>query len=253
MITDPLFYAVAIPAVILTGLAKGGFMNMLAMLAVPLMALVISPVQAAGIMLPLLICMDVTALWAYWKVYDTANLKVLVPAAVLGVGIGWATASYVSEAHVRLIVGLVALAFCLDHYLGLRQRAEKHRPNPLMGRFWGMVAGFTSFVSHAGGPPMQMYLLPQRLEPRLFAGTSVIFFTVVNWVKVIPYAALGQLGLDNLTTSLVLAPIAPLAIMAGAKLTRIVQPQTYYGLAYIAILIVSLKLIWDGGKAVLGL
>ena len=251
MITDPVFYAVAIPAVILVGLAKGGFAGALAMLGVPLMALVISPVQAAGILLPILIAMDVFALWSYRGVYHLKNLKILIPAALVGIGIGYLTAAYVSEAHVRLIVGLIAFLFTLDYWLGWSDTRKK-QPNIAKGGFWGATAGFTSFVSHAGGPPLQMYLLPQRLDPRLFVGTSVIFFTVVNWIKVIPYAALGQLDTTNLTTSLVLAPLAPLSIFAGAWLVKKLHMETFYKLAYVAIFIVSLKLMWDGSAAFFG-
>lgn len=251
MITDPVFYAVAIPAVIFVGLAKGGFVSALAMLGVPLITLVISPVQAAGIMLPILIAMDVFALWAYRGVYHGRNLKILIPAAIVGIGVGWATAAWVSADHVKVIVGLVALLFTLDYWIGHRTRDGKG-VNPLKGGFWGAVAGFTSFVSHAGGPPLQMYLLPQKLEPRLFVGTSVIFFTCVNWIKVIPYAALGQLDATNLTTSLVLSPLAPVSIFTGAWLVKKLDMEMFYRLAYLAIFAVSLKLIWDGARAVFG-
>lgn len=249
MITDPLFYAVAIPAIILVGLAKGGFVGALAMLGVPLMALVISPVQAAGIMLPILIAMDVFALWSYRGVYHLPNLKILLPAAALGIFIGWLTAAYVSEAHVRLIVGIIALLFTIDYWIE-RKAKNGTQPNIAKGGFWGAVAGFTSFVSHAGGPPVQMYLLPQKLPPRVFVGTCVIFFTTVNWIKVIPYAALGQLGTENLATSVVLSPLAPLSIFAGAWLVKKLDMDVFYRLAYFAIFAISLKLIWDGGHAV---
>ena len=252
MITDPLFYAVAIPAVIMVGLAKGGFVGALAMLGVPLMALVISPVRAAGILLPLLIAMDVFALWAYRGVYHPPNLKIMIPAAIVGIFIGWLTAAYVSNGHVRLIVGITACLFTLDYWIGWRG-TEAPGPSVAKGGFWGTVAGFTSFVAHAGGPPVQMYLLPQKLEPRLFVGTCVIFFTTVNWIKVIPYAALGQLGFDNLATSAVLAPLAPLSILTGAWLVKKLDMEVFYRLAYMAIFIISLKLIWDGARAVSGL
>lgn len=252
MITDPTFYAVAAPAVIMIGLAKGGFVSALAMIGVPLVALVISPVQAAGILLPILIAMDVFALAAYWGTYHLPNLKILIPAALAGIFVGWLTAAYVSEAHVRLIVGIVALLFCLDYWLS-RKPEGGAGVSISKGGFWGAVSGFTSFVSHAGGPPLQMYLLPQKLEPRLFVGTCVIFFTVVNWIKVVPYAALGQFNAENLMTSLVLSPLAPLSIFAGAWLVKKLKVETFYRLAYIAILAVSLKLIWDGAGAVFGL
>lgn len=252
MITDPAFYALAVPAVIMIGLAKGGFVSALAMLGVPLMSLLISPVQAAGILLPILISMDVFALWAYRGVYHLENLKILIPAAIVGIFIGWLTAAYVSEGHVRLIVGIVALLFTLDYWIGWRG-AEGSSTSVPKGGFWGAVAGFTSFVSHAGGPPVQMYLLPQKLQPRVFVGTCVIFFTVVNWIKVVPYAALGQFGFGNLATSAVLAPLAPLSIFTGAWLVKKLNMDVFYRLAYFAIFAVSLKLIWDGASAVFGL
>ncbi len=251
MITDPLFYALAIPAIFLVGLAKGGFVGPLAMLGVPLMSLTISPVQAAGILLPILIAMDVFALWSYRGVYHRENLKILLPAAATGITIGWLTAAYVSDAHVRLIVGVIAFLFTLDYWTGWRG-ATAPGPSIAKGGFWGAIAGFTSFVSHAGGPPVQMYLLPQRLEPRLYVGTSVIFFTVVNWLKVAPYAALGQLGFENLATSAVLSPIAPVSILTGAWLVKKLNAETFYKLAYLMIFVISLKLIWDGAGAVFG-
>lgn len=252
MITDPLFYAVAIPAVILVGLAKGGFVGALAMLGVPLMSLVISPVQAAGILLPILIAMDVFALWAYRGIYHKPNLKILLPAATTGILIGWLTASYVSEGHVRLTVGIIACLFTIDYFINWRV-ANTPGTNVAKGGFWGTIAGFTSFVAHAGGPPVQMYLLPQKLEPRLYVGTCVIFFMVVNWLKVVPYAALGQLGFENLATSAVLAPLAPISIFTGAWLVKKLNVETFYKLAYAMIFVISLKLMWDGAHAVFGL
>jgi uncharacterized membrane protein YfcA len=158
----------------------------------------------------------------------------------------------VSSDHVRLIVGTIALLFTLDYWFGWREAAGTE-PGRWSGRFWGAVAGFTSFVCHAGGPPLQMYLLPQRLDPKLFAGTSAVFFAAVNWIKVVPYAALGQFDATNLMTSLVLAPLAPISIFAGVKLVEIVRADTFYRLAYLFVFVVSLKLIWDGVRAIAGL
>ena len=252
MITEPLFYAVAVPAVILVGLSKGGLAGALAMLGVPMMSLVVSPIQAAGILLPILIAMDAFALWAYRREWDGLNLLILVPAAVVGIAIGWLTAEQVSDAHVRLIVGVMALLFSLNYWLGAAN-SERARANGVRGGLWGMLAGFTSFVSHAGGPPLQIYLLPQRLSPRLYVGTSVVFFWIINLIKVVPYAALGQLGSENLITSLVLAPLAPLSIFASVKLIGLLDSDAYYAITYFLLFAISLKLIWDGASAVFGI
>jgi hypothetical protein len=246
MIQDPLFYVAAVPAILLVGLSKGGFGSGLSLISLPAMALVISPIQAAAIMLPILILMDLIGLVAWRGVFDRQCLVILIPAAIVGVGIGWATAAYVTAAHVRLIVGLVALLFCADYFVGGGKTREAREHNPPKGWFWGAMSGFTSFVSHAGGPPYQMYVLPLRLDPKMLAGTSIIFFSVVNGVKVLPYLMLGQFSPGNLMTSAVLLPLAPLGTLAGVRLVKIVQPATFYRFTYSVIFLVSLKLIWDG-------
>lgn len=251
-ISDPLFYAFAVPAVLLVGLSKGGFGGSIALLGVPLMSLTISPVQAAGIMLPILVVMDIVGLLAYRGTYDRSSLIILLPAAACGIALGYFTAALVTEAHVRLIVGVVALVFSLDYYFNARKSTEAKSHSPWKGRFWGAIAGFTSFVSHTGGPPFQMYMLPLRLNPVLFAGTAVIFFATVNAIKLVPYFLLGQFDATNLATSAMLLPLAPLATLAGVRLVRIVKPETFYRITYAMVLLISLKLIFDGLSAFAG-
>ena len=154
-ITDPVFYAAAIPAVIFVGLSKGGFGGAMALIGMPLMALAVSPIKAAAIMLPILIVMDIVSLWTWRGVYDMRTLKIMIPAGLIGIAIGWMTASWVTAEHVRLLVGTIAILFAADY---LRQRlattVREARPhNLLKGQFWGIITGFTSFVSHAVGPP----------------------------------------------------------------------------------------------------
>lgn len=250
MIEDPYFYVVALPAILLIGLSKGGFGGALAMLGVPMMALTIPPVQAAAILLPILIVMDIVGLVSYRKIYDRVSLGILIPPALLGVAVGWVLASFVSETMVRCIIGVVAISFTLRYWL----KSEETRGQPVphsrpWGSFWGLIAGFTSFVSHAGGPPYQMYTLPLRLEPRLFAGTAVIFFAVVNSVKLIPYFALGQFSSDNLMTSLILMPLAPIATLIGVWGVKVINPQKFYVLSYSLLLIIGVKLVWDAMSA----
>ncbi len=245
MITDPYFYAAAIPAVVLTGLAKGGFLSTVGGIAVPLMALAISPIEAAGIMLPILIVMDMIGVTSYRREIDWPNFFILLPPALIGVGLGWATAAYVSEAAIRLLVGLIGLFSAARYWWprsSPRQIAQRHR---LKGSFWGLVAGFTSFVSHTGAPPLQVYLLPQRLPNAVYAGTAIALFSLVNLSKVVPYAALGQLSTANLSTTAVLLPLAPISMAAGIWMTRRISQDSFYAIAYAGLLAISLKLIWD--------
>lgn len=250
MIEDPWFYAAAIPAVLIVGISKGGFAAGFGILGVPLMALVISPLQAAAILLPILLVMDMVGIWAYRRSFDRPNLAILIPAAALGITIGWLTASLVSEAMVALLVGAVALVFAADYFTGRRRMGTPGRSLIKCG-FWGAVAGFTSFVAHAGGPPFQVYMLPQRLPKTLYVGTSVVFFWAVNLIKVPPYMALGQFDAANLATAFVLMPLAPLGMWLGIRLHRLVPEEPFYRICYGAVALVGCKLVWDGVQALM--
>ena len=253
LLQDPAFYAVAIPAVVLIGLSKGGFGGALGVVGVPLMALAMPPVQAAAILLPILILMDISALWAWRSVKrDWQTFRNLIPGAMVGIGIGWLTAAIVTEAAVKLIVGFIAFGFVLrwfwQKYAG-RDHPRAH--NRLAGAFWGVVSGFTSFVAHAGGPPYQVYALPLRHDPKVYSATSVTFFAVVNAVKLIPYFALGELDTGNLTAAAVLMPVAFAATVAGAAAIKHMRAEIFYPIIYVLIFLLSLKLIWDGALAIL--
>ena len=247
LLSDPYFYAAAVPAVILVGLSKGGLGGAMALIGVPLMALVVSPVQAAAIMLPILIVMDIVSLWAWRGVWDRVTLRNVLPGAMIGITLGWATAALVTPGAVRLIVGLIALAFFLRWLSQRVVRSDKPgRHSIVRGTLCGTLAGFTSFVAHAGGPPYQVYALPLKQPPALYVGTSVIFFAVVNAVKLVPYFALGQFDAANLAASAILMPVAPLATLAGAWLVRRMKPDIFYPFMYGMVALVSLKLIYDG-------
>ncbi|WP_417423099.1 sulfite exporter TauE/SafE family protein [Hoeflea sp.] len=252
MMTDPFFYATAIPAVIMIGLSKGGFGGALALLGVLLMALTIPPVQTAAILLPIIIVMDMVSLWSWRGHKDNRTLFIMLPGAIVGITIGWATAAWVTDPMIRLIVGVVALLF-VTRFVSTNMIArrndspppvEGHRP--LLGLFWGTLSGFTSFVSHAGGPPYQIYALPLKQDPKTYTGTSVHYFAVVNAVKLAPYFALGQFDMTNLSTSLVLAPLAPVATLAGVFIVKRMRPEVFYPFMYLMVFLTSLKLIWDG-------
>jgi uncharacterized membrane protein YfcA len=250
MIADPWFYAAAIPAMLILGLSKGGFTTM-GMLSVPIMALVISPVQAAGIVLPILVLSDIVALVSYRNIFDSRTLKIMLPAAVIGIAIGWATAAWVTEHHIRLIVGVVSVLFALNYWFRDRLKQEPHGHNVAKGGFWGIIAGFTSFVSHAGGPPFQMYAVPLRLAPRVYAGTSVILFAAINAIKLVPYFFLGQFDATNLTTSAILLPVSIPATFFGVWLVKKFETDAFYKWIYASIFVVGVYLILEGATNVI--
>lgn len=246
LIDDPWFYLAAVPAVIIVGISKSGLGGGLGLVSVPLLALTISPVQAAAIVLPVLCVMDLMSGWAYRRTWDRRNLLILIPSGVVGLAIGALSFRYLSEDAVRLIIGSVAVLFTLDRWLGLRPRRPPGRGGVAAGTLWGALSGFTSFVAHAGGPPVQVYLLPQRLDKTVFVGTTVVFFLAVNYAKLLPYGLLGLLSSSNLATSLAILPLAPLGIWLGLRLHRLMPEALFYRLVYLTILISGIKLIWDG-------
>lgn len=247
MISDPYFYLAAVPAVMLFGIAKGGFGGGIGIMAVPLMALVISPVQAAAILLPILCLMDLVSLWAYRGRWVIGELRVLLPWSLVGIGAGTLLFGFMSPAIIRLILGVIALAFTLHHWLrrALRPGAENVLA-PRIGMAAAATAGFTSFIAHAGGPPISMYLLRRNLDRTAFVATTVVFFAVVNYVKLVPYAWLGQLDATNLQTSLVLAPLAPVGVAAGVWMHNRVSDRFFFQVAYTLLFLVGLRLVYGG-------
>jgi uncharacterized membrane protein YfcA len=247
MVTDPLFYAVAVPAVTLLGLAKGGLSG-LGLLSLPLMSLVLSPVQAAAIILPILLVQDVVSVWAYRHTWDRRNVLILLPSAILGTVTGYLLAAQVSDAAVRIAVGAIAVGFALRR-LVLERRKTPPAPAKAdlpRGVFWGWVTGFTSMIAHAGGPPFQIYVMPQRLPRDVFVGTGAVFFALNNWIKVPPYFALGQLTAENMAAAAVLFPLAIASTWAGVRLVRHVSGERFYTLVYGLLVLVGSKLIFDG-------
>ena len=240
-----LFYVLAFLAILIAGIAKSGFGGGLGVLSVPLMALVISPVQAAAILLPVLCLMDLMNIWHYRRSWDKTNIMILLPAALVGVLIGTFTFRYLSDGYIRIIIGLIAITFTF-HFFRKKSTDEMVSPGRLKGNFWGLIAGFVSFGVHAGGPPANVYLLPQRLDKSVFVGTMVVLFTTLNFVKLVPYSLLGQLSADNMMTSLILAPIAPLGVWVGLKLHKVINEDWFYPLCYIFLFITGVKLLWDG-------
>lgn len=249
MPTDPWFYVVCVPAVLLSGISKGGFGGGLGVASVPLMALVMSPIQAASVLLPILCLMDLLSLWAYRGKWIWHELIILVPASLVGIVAGTLMFGLLSPAIIKIVIGSVALLFTLHYWLTKSTQGQSHHQRslpPSVGIASGSVAGFTSFVAHSGGPPVNMYLLRRPLDRTGFVATTVVFFAVVNYVKLLPYAWLGQLQLDNLKLSLVLAPLAPIGVVLGVYMHKNLSEKFFFRFMYVLLFVVALKLIYDG-------
>jgi uncharacterized protein len=248
IIADPLFYLVAVPAVIALGLSKGGFSG-LGTIAVPLMALAVSPLQAVAILVPILEAQDAVTLWSYWGKWDARILWIMIPGQFAGAALAWATAAYVPDTAIRLVVGLIAVAFALSQWFGFAARFAQPHPSVIAGRLWGAAAGFSSFIANTGGPPFQIYVLPRKLTKEIFVGTYSLFFASGNAMKVVPYFLLGQLNAVNMSTALVLLPLAVAANIAGVWLVRRTPTEFFYKVIYLLIFLIGLQLIYTGGMA----
>ena len=250
MIDDPLFYAAAVPAILIAGVSKGGFGGGLGALAVPLMALTITPVQAAAIMLPILCAMDLVGVWAYWRKWDRLSLAILFSGALLGIAAGALSFRYLDASTIRLVIGTIALGFALSYWLQAAQPGHGPRPPSWRrGGFWGAVSGFTSTLAHAGGPPLNVYLFAQRLEKTTYQATTVVFYLMINYVKLLPYTWLGQFTAGNLITSAALLPVAFAGILAGVWVHDRVPQALFYRICYCLLFLTGLKLLYDGFSA----
>lgn len=244
IITEPLFYLTAIPAVIFLGLSKGGLQGA-GTAATPLLALYLPALEAAALLLPILLTQDAISLYVYRKEWDPWNLKVMLPGAALGITAGWVFAAYTPDDAIRILIGVVALAFVINAWLRTTP-PEPQRRTAASGVFWGAVSGFASFASQGGSPGYQVHILPQRLPKMVFVGTTTIFFAAVNAMKVVPYAMLGQFTAKNFSTSLLLLPVAVVANFAGIWLVRTLPSAVFFRITYVLLFVLGWTLLYQG-------
>ena len=242
MLQNPMLFAMLGLAAFLIGLSKGG-LPAVAMLSVPIMSLTMSPLKAAALLLPIYILSDMVSVWLYRKEFSMENVKTLIPAGILGVLIGWATAAIVSDRMVSLLIGVMGITFCLYTWTKKKSTLPPKAPNLPKGIFWGTLAGFTSFVSHAGAPPFQVYILPQQLPKMVFAGTGTIVFTVINLAKVIPYSTLYPYTKSTLKVAACLLPIAVVGTVVGKFLIERLSEKWFFLAVQIALFLISIRLI----------
>ena len=238
---DLFAYLLAFCAVLINGMGKGGLGSILGTLSVPLMSLAMDPVQAAAVLLPLLLLMDFISMWKFrGQIYLPAFIHCL-PAGVIGVAIF----SQLSDSSIRLTIGVISLGFCLLRWLQ-RKAPVKQKSSPVRGSFWGVLTGFTSFGIHAGGPPLSIYLLPLGLSSHLLMGTQAWIFAGLNISKVVAYEWLGQLDTSNLLYSLYLVPAAPLGVLLGYYFLNRFSQRFIYGFCYVSLFSLGTVLLFQG-------
>jgi len=242
VITDPLFYLLAVLAVVLQGLSKGGFLG-LGLVSLPLMSLYVPPLKAAAIILPTVLAQDALTVWTFRRTWSAWNLKILVPSMAGGIATAGLFAASLSTAHVRLAIGVIAGLFVLRHWLGSRFERFVPQPGLLTGIVFGTIGGFTTMLANAGGPVWQMHLLPQRLDKLTYVGTFSVLFASSNLLKTPAYGALGQLTQENLLVGAILLPIAVMANYTGIWLVRRISTELFFRIAYVLMFLISVELI----------
>ena len=244
LITDPFFYMVAAPAVVLLGISKSGFGAGFGSLAVPLMAMAVTVPQAAAILMPVLFVIDVLGIAAYRRDFDASLLRFLVPWGLLGTLVGYLTFSTLEPHWVAGLVGFFTLLFLAQRLL-FPPAVEGFAPPRWLGALLTTLSGFTSFIAHTGAPPVNAYLLPMRLDPVKFAATLSVYFFCMNFAKWVPYAALGLLDWRNLGTALALMPFVPLGVWSGVRIARRIEPKLFYQMVHLGMFLAGSKLLWD--------
>ena len=245
METNILFFLCVIPAIIIFGIAKSGLGGSIALIAVPLMTVVMPLNQALAIILPILILSDFTAVYKFRKEFDFGTLRLLVPFAAVGIFVGSITFSYFSEDMLKFIVGLMGFLFSTHYFLFKKNELTPNKKSFLKGSICSVVAGFTSFCVHAGGTPTSIYLLPLRMKKEIYIGTRVIFFTFVNLIKFPFYINLSMITLESFKHSMMLFPLSVIGILIGYQILKYVEESLFYNIIYVLILITSSRLVYS--------
>lgn len=253
-VSDPFFYVLSVPALFILGVSKGGFGGGLGAIAVPAMTLVVSPLFALGVLLPLLCVMDVVAASAWRRQWDRRLTYTLLAGGVVGTGLGALGLELISPPGIKAIIGVIAVYFSLAFFLrrwrpaaeaGLPGEAIAPKPSTAAGVFWGGVSGFTSFTANAGGPAANAWLLPLRLDKSVYQATTVMFYLFVNFLKLPAYAMLGLFSAQTLGTSLLLMPVALVGLIIGVRLHHRISVDLFYLLCFTFLLFTGLKLLFD--------
>lgn len=240
------FWIAAAAASYLIGLSKGG-VPAIGVMSVPIMALVMDPVLGAGLLLPIYLLSDAYAIYLFRGKFSVRNLKILIPAGVIGVILGYMTVSYVSGTTVKMMIAIIGFSYL---YSAVRNRLRKDLPPPRpadvpRGIFWGVVSGLGSYISHSGGPPFQSYVLPQRLEKLVYVGTATVFFAVVNFTKLPAYLVAGQISWESVKIIMLVSPMAVFGAWSGYRMTKLVPERIFFLFVELALLLVSVKLGWE--------
>lgn len=244
------FYIISVIAILLTGISKSGFGGGLGVMSVPLMSLFVAPQFAAAVMMPILLTMDILIVWRFRHTWSRTIVFGLLPSALLGLFIGSLVFEFLDANIVRLLIGMLAAFFVIQFLVNRRRLMQPAKAPKLLVWALGCLSGFSSFVAHAGGPPVKGYLLQQKLEKSWFVGTNTVFFFSLNFIKTLAYGASGTLTVESLRTSLILGPVLLLGVFLGARMHRFVPQNLFVNIVYGFLALTATKLLFDSLVAI---
>jgi uncharacterized protein len=251
--TDPWFYGVGFLTTFLMAASKGAFGGGLAIIGIPMLALVTDPITAAIIVAPLVAFMDIFALRAFPpSTWSKPDLKWLCLGLVVGIAMGWTFFEVVDKRYVILTIAVVTLGFTLRWFIKDRvDPPPPHGVQPARALGLSVVSGFTTFIAHSGGPPVAIYLLGRNLDKTVYAGTTVAIFMLGNFIKLVPFTKMGLERPMALASALVFASIVPFSVWVGKKLHDRLDQKKLLLWCYSLLAITGLKLLWDSVRAFL--
>lgn len=247
MTDNPTVFLVMLVAVtFLVSLSKGGLGGMAGSLSTPLMALVLPVNQVLGLLLPIMLLADVFSIALHWRRWNARLVWLLIPGGVVGVSIGTYFIANVSTQVLKIGLATIALLFVVYKLLEKRILGSiKYQEKNWHGWLAGSTAGFTSAMAHSGVPPISIYLMLQNVTPRVFVATSVLFYALLNWIKVPFYYFSGMFDFQRLWQIAWVFPIVPFGVWIGRWLVTKVSKVVFDNIILILLVITALLLIFD--------
>ena len=241
-LTPSIFIAFGL-ACFLTGLSKAGLGGGIGFLMTPMLTLVMPLNKAVGVLLPVLMLADIFTLAVYWKRWEMHRIWVLLIGGIAGITLATFVLVNVSVDLLKKGLAFLVILFLIYRIFEKRILALlTYQVRPWHGLLAGSTAGFASTLAHAGGPPITIYLLLQRLEPSGFISTSALFFAVLNWIKVPYYYFAGLFDFPLQLRLIWLMLLAPLGVWVGRQIVMRLD-KVLFERIIITLLVISVVLL----------
>lgn len=228
--------------VLFVGISKSAFAGAFGVFGVPLLMFKFSAIQAIALMLPLLIIADLLSVRSFWKKWDTKLLASLIPGAMIGILVAHLTIDFINADHLGLMIAIICIVFAVKN-IWFKQTRLRFIDNRLGAYIMSTIAGITSTLVHAGGPPMIMYFITIKLSPTKFVATAAILFAIMNVFKLIGFVSLGLLTFDTLLTAVAFLPLAFIGNWLGLRINQVIEKQLFLKVMNYLLLILGVWLV----------